>query len=144
MIAKSRPVNKNVSTDAVITAKRGIEPGVHKLLANCQAGGYKFRPMSGWNVRIGLQPFIQCVVTGGGFSTAADRQHPNAFIQRGVCAGLYSTGDSTIQQLVEDADNKLFSNILNNPDHTLHYLLPEQTTHDYELRPRCHNLELSC
>jgi len=23
-----------------------IEPGVHKLLANYQTGGYKFRPMS--------------------------------------------------------------------------------------------------
>jgi len=35
-----------------------IEPGVHKLLANYQTGGYKFRPMSGWNGRIGSQPFI--------------------------------------------------------------------------------------
>jgi len=31
-----------------------IEPGVHKLLANYQTGGYKFRPMSGWNGRIDL------------------------------------------------------------------------------------------
>jgi len=29
-----------------------IEPGVHKL-ANYQTGGYKFRPMSGWNGKIG-------------------------------------------------------------------------------------------
>jgi len=27
--------------------------GVHKLLANYQTGGYKFRPMSGWNGKIG-------------------------------------------------------------------------------------------
>jgi len=40
-----------------------------------------------------------------------------------------------------DADDKLFINILNNPDHTLHYLLPKRTTHDYDLRPRRHNLE---
>jgi len=39
VIAVSRPVNKNVSTGAVIRAKRGTEPGVHKLLANYQIGG---------------------------------------------------------------------------------------------------------
>jgi len=47
VIAASRPVNKNISTGAVIRAKRSTEPGVHKLLANYQTGGYKFRPMSG-------------------------------------------------------------------------------------------------
>jgi len=47
-----------VYTGAVIRAKRGKEPGVHKLLANYQTGGYKFRPMSGWNGRIGSQPFV--------------------------------------------------------------------------------------
>jgi len=40
VIAASRPVNKNVNTGAVIRAKRGTELGVHKLLANYQAGGY--------------------------------------------------------------------------------------------------------
>jgi len=34
VIASSQPVNKNVSTGAVITAKPGTQPGVHKLLAN--------------------------------------------------------------------------------------------------------------
>jgi len=58
VIAASRHVNKNVNTGAVMTAKRGTEPGVHKLLANYQTVGYKFRPMSGWNGRIGSQPFV--------------------------------------------------------------------------------------
>jgi len=49
MTAKSRPVNKNVSTGAVVRAKPGTEPGVRKLLANYQTGGYKFRPISGWS-----------------------------------------------------------------------------------------------
>ena len=33
-----RPVNKNVNTGAVMKVKQGTEPGVHKLLANYQAG----------------------------------------------------------------------------------------------------------
>jgi len=41
VIAASRPVNKNVNTGAVIRAKPGTEPGVHKLLANYQTSGYK-------------------------------------------------------------------------------------------------------
>ena len=45
MIAASRPVNKNVSTGAVIRAKCGTEPGVHKLLANCQTAGTTFIPV---------------------------------------------------------------------------------------------------
>jgi len=51
-------VTKNVSTGAVIRAKPGTEPGVHKLLANYQTDGYKFRPMSSWNGKIGSQPFV--------------------------------------------------------------------------------------
>jgi len=35
-----------------------IEPGVRKLLANYQISGYKFRPMSSWNGRIGSQPYV--------------------------------------------------------------------------------------
>jgi len=58
VIAASQPVNKSVSTGTVIRAKPGTEPGVHKLLVNYQAGGYKFRPMSSWNGRIGSQPFV--------------------------------------------------------------------------------------
>jgi len=68
VIAASLPVNTNVATGAVIRAKRGtsttvqIYPGVHKLLANYQTG-YKFRPISGWNGRIGSQPFVYNALT---------------------------------------------------------------------------------
>jgi len=42
-----------VCTGAVMRAKGGTEPGVHKLPANYQTGGYTFRPMIGWNGRVG-------------------------------------------------------------------------------------------
>jgi len=47
VIAASGSVNKHATIGAVIRVKRGTEPGVHKLLANDQAGtgGYKFKPM---------------------------------------------------------------------------------------------------
>jgi len=49
VIAASRPVNKNVSTGAVVRAKRCTEPGVHKVLANYQT----MLQRNGWNGRIG-------------------------------------------------------------------------------------------
>jgi len=44
---------KNVNAGAVIRAKPGTDrTSVHKLLANYKTGG-NFRPMSGWNGKIG-------------------------------------------------------------------------------------------
>ena len=53
----------------------------------------------------------------------------SAFLRRGVRAGLYGADDPSVTQIVDDADDKLFRVILSNPHHTLHQLLPEQTTH---------------
>jgi len=46
-----------MSVGAVIRAKPGTEPNVHKLLANYQTGfGYKLRPTNGW-LPLGLRRF---------------------------------------------------------------------------------------
>jgi len=79
-----------------------------------------------------------------GFSTAADRQRLCAFLRRGIRAGLYGADDPDITQIVDDADNKLFRYILSNPRHTLHHLLPKQTTHKHQLRSRRHDRQLLC
>jgi len=52
-----KQINKNVSIGALIRAKRGTEPGVHKLLANYHTGGYKLRPISGWKRRNRIAAF---------------------------------------------------------------------------------------
>jgi len=60
ILIASRPVNKNVSTGAVIRAKSGTEPGIHKVLMNYQTGcGYKFRPTDGsYTIRFFLVEFL--------------------------------------------------------------------------------------
>ena len=55
-------------------------------------------------------------------------------------AGQYPVNGPTAAQLVEDSDDVLFSRIQNSTHHVLHELLPDPNTHDYELRPRRHNL----
>jgi len=79
-----------------------------------------------------------------GFSTAAARQRMSAFLHRGVRDGLHGADDPSVTQIVDDADDKLFRSILSNPHHTLHHILPEQTTHEHQLRTRRHDRQLVC
>jgi len=75
--------------------------------------------------------------------TIRDRQRTEAFVRRGVRSGFYSANSPTVAELVCDSDDNLFQKVLNNHNHVLHKLLPEQSTHDYYLRPRSHDRSLS-
>jgi len=79
-----------------------------------------------------------------GFTNASDRQRLEGFLRRGQRQNLYSAGNPSLAQLLEQADENLFYNIRYNPNHFLHYLLPKQTERSYSLRSRSHNFELSC
>ena len=54
--------DKNVSTCAIIRAKPGTEPGVHKLLANYQTGRYSLKVQAYDRLerksRIAYKPFV--------------------------------------------------------------------------------------
>ena len=78
-----------------------------------------------------------------GFTSAADRQRIEAFVRRGVRSGFYSADSPTAAELVSDSDDNLFGSVLNNETHVLHKLLPERSTHDYNVRPRSHDRSLS-
>jgi len=66
-----------------------------------------------------------------------------ALVRRGVRSGFYSANSPTVAELVSDSDDNLFPKVLNNHNHVLHKLLPEQSTHDHYLRPRSHDRSLS-
>jgi len=78
-----------------------------------------------------------------GFTTTDDRHRIEAVVRRGVRAGLYPADEPTAAQLVEDYDVTLFCRLMNSEQHMLHQLLPAQSDHHYNLRPRPHNLSLS-
>jgi len=59
-------------------------------------------------------------------------------------SGLVSTRLTGQAQLVEDYDDTLFSRLQSFEQHVLHGLLQALSDHDYDLRPRPHNLSLSC
>ena len=51
--------------------------------------------------------------------------------------------DLTPSQLAADMDGNLLANILNNPCHVSYKLLPNNTEHTHNLRPRRHSLSLN-
>jgi len=78
-----------------------------------------------------------------GFATADDRQRLEVVIRRGIRSGLFDREHPTLEQLVEDVDDKLFTYVLHNQQHVLHTLVPGTAEIPYLLRPRCYNLVLS-
>jgi len=79
-----------------------------------------------------------------GFITGANIQRVNAFIRRCKHSHYCPSDMPDIVELMEEADERLFRSTLNNPHHTLHALLPAQSTmsQNYQLRQRVHDRQL--
>ena len=58
-------------------------------------------------------------------------------------SGFYSGDSPTAAELISDSDDNLFGKVLNNKTHVLRKLLPERSTHDYNLRLRSHDRSLN-
>jgi len=82
---------------------------------------------------------------GGGMLSYMAKKRIEAFVRRGVRLGLYHANDPTPAQLAINSDDKLFSfsSVLTNSHHVWKQLLPDETSHQYNLRSRRHNLSLS-
>jgi len=74
-----------------------------------------------------------------GFCTAADRGRLEAVIRREIRSGLCSTDQLSVRELIDDADDSLFSQLMNNENYLLHQLLPARYHTGYDLRPRNHD-----
>jgi len=62
-----------------------------------------------------------------------------------VASDLVSVNSTTkiVDEIVEDAEEKLFSYIIYNKLHVLNHILPATKDTKYHLRPRSHNLKLT-
>ena len=74
-----------------------------------------------------------------GFTSATDRLRLESFLRKSRKFNFYSESGPTFEVIAARADDKLFHKVLTNPNHTLAYLLPPPTTHNYHLRIRPHN-----
>ena len=73
-----------------------------------------------------------------------DRQKVQGFLRRSVRVGFCSPDLSSFNELCTQADQNMFSKVLNNTDHVLHHLLTpvHNTSHSYSLRLHGHDREL--
>jgi len=79
-----------------------------------------------------------------GFANSSDKQRLKAFLRRCIRFHLYRQSDPTVTQLVEDMEDKVFTNVLNNHLHVLLiHILPDHNNHTYNLRPRRHEPALA-
>ena len=59
-----------------------------------------------------------------GFASIQERDSLSAVVRKLVRFGFLPKSFPTFEELCKKADQDLFRNILNNPGHILHYLLP--------------------
>jgi len=89
-----------------------------------------------------IEATIMVVIEVGGWSVERvaeqtdNRTRVQAVIRRGIRSGLCEQHHKTVQELVEDADDKLFTSVMYNKQHVLHRTLPGTTDAEYHLRPR--------
>jgi len=76
-----------------------------------------------------------------GFSTSADRQRIETFLRRAARSGLWASA-TTAEELVDDADERLFSKVRHCAHHVLEELLPPTSDSQRNLRKRRHNITL--
>ena len=74
---------------------------------------------------------------------ADDRKRLQADIRRGIRSGLCEHQHKTVEKLVAEADDKLFTNVMYNKQHVLHSTLPGTMGTKYHLRPIPHNFMLT-
>jgi len=91
---------------------------------------------------VGRSLYASCAWKG--FVSAANRKHVDAFLRRSKRCGFCPTDLPTFDDLLDQADTRLFSKIVANDQHALHQLLPPQTTasQNYSLRRRPHQFQL--
>jgi len=77
-----------------------------------------------------------------GYLKADERNRLKSIVSKAIRYGFLPHSFCTVDELREDADEKLFYSSRYNPNHVLHRLLPQPKRNDYNLRQRTHNLTL--
>ena len=74
-----------------------------------------------------------------GLLDEGSRQRLQALITKMIKQSLLPTTHSTMKELCDAADSRLFSEVLGNPHHVLHHLLPPVRHNIHNMRQRSHN-----
>ena len=72
-----------------------------------------------------------------GFASATSKERIESFLKKSTKCNFYSN-ELPFSKLVNDADTKLFADVISNTQHTLYPLLPQSKNTQHDLRPRPH------
>ena len=78
-----------------------------------------------------------------GFLSAAEKDRIESVVKKAKRYGYLPSPFEHVHSLVECMESNLFRNVLYNPHHVLHQLLPHVKDTIYNLRQRSHSLTLS-
>ena len=125
---------------------------VENLLAACAQTTFVLRTLRQHGMPTSaLQAIFQAIVVAKlsyassawwEFASEADGNRLEAFLRRSVRLRYRDPSARFLSDLCELADQKLFTNILNNPSHLLYSLLPPKCSQPYNLRQRTHPFQL--
>jgi hypothetical protein len=84
-------------------------------------------------------------ISWSGFCSVKDKERIGSlsFIKRSQCRGYCADEVQTVNALLfAESDKTLLSQVLTNPNHTLHQLLPPINNHKHHLKKRPHQHQL--
>ena len=87
---------------------------------------------------------LYAAMKGVTFCSASDVSKIDRYLNRCKCLNYCSLTTTCITELFDKADRSLFQTVLSDKHHVLNRLLPASKTQQYNLRPRSHNLTLTC
>jgi len=134
-----------------VTERLSVTEHVDDVINSCARSMYAISVLGSHGMCVPLlQQVFQSVVISKltyvapawlGFSTSADRQRIETFLRRAARSGLWASA-MTAEELVDDADERLFSKVRYCAHHVLEELLPPASDSQHNLRKRRHNITL--
>jgi hypothetical protein len=147
-------VSAIVILGVTVTNGLAVSDHVRDVITSCAQSLYALRVLRAHGMGdVILQTVYRSVVVAKilyaasawwGYASATDRQRIDAFLERSKRCGFCPPDLPSFEEQCVAADEKLFNQILRNPSHTLHFLLPQtsEASRHYSLRHRTHNLTL--
>ena len=134
-----------------ITRKFSVTPHINYLLAACAQTLFALRTLRHHGLHNNpVQAILATVVAISssmhrrlGWASQMlryDSARLQAFLKRSISFGYRSASSPNFARIVDEADNKLFSNILSNTSHLLHPLLPPLRDSHYTTSMTVHTL----
>ena len=147
-----RREEKMKALGVTFSRKFSVSSHVDELLTKCSQSLFALRTLRHHGLpQEAIQAVFQAVVVNKltyatpawyGFTNAADRGRLDSFLRRSAKLGYRDANSPSFDSMCDNADERLFSKIVNNSHHPLYSLLPPQREQHYELRERTHNFQL--